>query len=94
MKEAFDNSTCFVCNVEQENGIRIPARFAPISFGALLSAIMVAIVSAFVMATSQGVYPGIPAQWLSSCLTTWFAAFPMVLLIAPWERRGVACLTV
>ena len=29
--------------------MRIPARFAPIVFGALLSAIMVAIVSAFVL---------------------------------------------
>ena len=35
--------------------MRIPARFAPILFGALLSILMVAIVSAFVLATSQGV---------------------------------------
>ena len=38
--------------------MRIPARFAPILFGALLSAIMVAIVSAFVLATSQGIHAG------------------------------------
>jgi hypothetical protein len=44
--------------------MRIPARFAPIVFGALLSAIMVAIVSAFVLATSRGIHAGFAAQWL------------------------------
>jgi hypothetical protein len=34
--------------------MRIPARFAPILFSALLSAIMVCIVSAFVLMISQG----------------------------------------
>lgn len=34
--------------------MRIPARFAPILFSALLSAIMVCIVSAFVLAISRG----------------------------------------
>ena len=38
--------------------MRIPARFAPVLFGALLSIIMVAIVSAFVLATSHGLSPG------------------------------------
>ncbi len=38
--------------------MRIPARHAPIVFGALLSAIMVAIVTAFVLATSQGIGAG------------------------------------
>ena len=51
--------------------MRIPARFAPILFGALLSAIMVAIVSAFVLATTQGLHPGFATQWLRSCATTW-----------------------
>ena len=39
--------------------MRIPARFAPLLFGALLSAIMVAIVSAFVLATTQGIHAGL-----------------------------------
>ena len=34
--------------------MRIPARFSPLVFGALLSIVMVAIVSAFVLATTQG----------------------------------------
>jgi hypothetical protein len=73
--------------------MRVPARFAPILFGALLSAIMVGIVSAFVLATTQGIHPGLPAQWLKSCITTWPVAFPTVTLISPWVRRVVGRLT-
>ena len=73
--------------------MRIPSRFAPILFGALLSMIMVAVVSAFVLATSQGVHPGFLAQWTKSCLTTWPMAFVTVTLVAPVVRRTVAKLT-
>ena len=73
--------------------MRIPARFAPILFGALLSAIMVGIVSAFVLATAKGVYPGFTAQWFRSCMTTWPVAFPTVLLVTPLVRRVVGRLT-
>lgn len=73
--------------------MRIPARFAPIVFGALLSAIMVAIVSAFVLASAQGLQAGFPAKWFKSCMTTWPVAFPTVTLIAPWVRRVVARVT-
>ncbi|NJD87600.1 MAG: DUF2798 domain-containing protein [Betaproteobacteria bacterium] len=71
----------------------MPARYAPILFGALLSAIMVAIVSAFVLASSQGIHAGFPAQWARSCMTTWPVAFPTVLLVAPWVRRVVGRMT-
>ena len=73
--------------------MRIPASFAPIVFGALLSAIMVAIVSAFVLITTQGIHPGFAAQWLKSCALTWPVAFPTVTLLAPWVRRAVGRLT-
>lgn len=73
--------------------MRIPARFAPILFGALLSMVMVAVVSAFVLATSQGVRPGFLAQWSKSCMTTWPMAFVTVTLVAPLVRRTVAKLT-
>lgn len=72
----------------------IPARFAPILFSALLSAIMVCIVSAFVLVTSQGFHPGLAAQWLKSCLTTWPIAFPTVAIVAPLVRRIVGHITV
>lgn len=73
--------------------MRIPSRFAPILFSALLSAIMVGIVSAFVLTTTQGLHAGLPAQWLKSCLTTWPVAFPTVAIVAPMVRRIVGRIT-
>jgi hypothetical protein len=73
--------------------MRIPARFAPILFGALLSVIMVAIVSGFVLATSQGLDAGFAAQWMRSCATTWPVAFVAVTLVAPWVRKVVGRVT-
>ena len=73
--------------------MRIPVRFAPILFGALLSAIMVGLVSAFVLATTQGFHSGFVMEWLKSCATTWPVAFVAVTLIAPWVRRVVARVT-
>jgi hypothetical protein len=74
--------------------MHIPARYAPILFSALLSSIMVAIVSAFVLISSQGFHPGLGIQWLKSCATTWPVAFPTVAVVAPWVRRVVGRLTV
>ena len=73
--------------------MRIPARLAPLMFGALLSAIMVAIVTAFVLATTRGLHAGFVADWLRSCVTTWPVAFPTVTLVAPWVRRIVVGFT-
>lgn len=73
--------------------MRIPARFAPLVFGALLSAIMVSFVSAFVLATSQGIHPGFFDKWLLACARTWPVAFLAVTLITPWVRRVVARVT-
>ncbi len=73
--------------------MRLPARYAPILFSALLSAIMVGIVSAFVLTVTQGIHPGFSSQWLRSCATTWPVAFPTVAVVAPWVRRVVGRLT-
>ncbi len=73
--------------------MRVPSHLAPLLFSALLSAIMVAIVSAFVLSLSQGIHPGFPAQWLRSCVTTWPVAFPTVYIVAPLVRRAVARVT-
>jgi membrane protease YdiL (CAAX protease family) len=74
--------------------MRIPARFSPIVFGALLSMIMVAVVSAFVLATTHGLHPGFLAQWSKSCITTWPMAFVTVTIVAPLVRKVVARMTV
>jgi len=73
--------------------MRIPSRFAPIVFGALLSAVMVAVVSAVVLAINQGIQSGFVWQWLRSCVTTWPVAFPTVTVLAPWVRRIVGRVT-
>lgn len=73
--------------------MKIPARFAPIIFGALLSAIMTGVVSAFVLLVTQGAHPGFLAQWLRSCAMTWPVAFPTVTLVAPLVRRAVGAVT-
>ena len=49
--------------------------------------------SAFVLATSQGLHAGFLAQWAKSCMTTWPMAFVTVTLVAPLVRRTVATLT-
>jgi len=77
----------------KELQMRIPARFAPILFGALLSMIMVGLVSAFVIATTQGIHHDFAKHWFRSCLATWPVAFPTVTLVAPWVRRVVGQLT-
>jgi len=73
--------------------MRIPARFAPIVFGALLSAIMVTVVSAVVLASTRGIDEMFLSHWVSSCLTTWPIAFPTVTLLAPWVRKLVGRIT-
>ncbi|MDP2226495.1 MAG: DUF2798 domain-containing protein [Moraxellaceae bacterium] len=73
--------------------MKIPARFAPLLFGALLSAIMTAVVSAFVLMTTQGLSPDFLAHWLRSCAMTWPIAFPTVTLVAPVVRRAVSAMT-
>lgn len=73
--------------------MRIPNRFAPILFSALLSAIMVCIVSAFVLLASQGVTDSFLTQWVKSCLTIWPIAFPTVAVVAPLVRKLVGRMT-
>lgn len=73
--------------------MRLPRRHAPLLFGALLSAIMVTIVSAFVLLVNQGLHAGFAWQWAKSCATTWPIAFPTVTLLAPRVRRWVEALT-
>jgi hypothetical protein len=73
--------------------MRIPARFSPLVFSALLSAIMVGIVSGFVLTTTQGLHAGLLSQWLKSFATTWPVAFPTVAVVAPWVRQLVGRIT-
>lgn len=68
----------------------IPARFAPIVFGFILSGLMSLIVSG--IATFRALDPAdafLPA-WGAAWLVSWAVAFPVVLVVAPITRRIVA----
>jgi len=73
--------------------MKISARFAPIIFSAVLSAIMVCIVSAFVIIIAQGIQDNFYTQWIKSCLTIWPVAFPTVAVVAPLVRQFVSRIT-
>lgn len=73
--------------------MQIPARYAPLLFSALLSTIMVAIVSAFVLVTTRGITTELPLLWGKSVLRTWPVAFPTVAVVAPMVRKFVGRVT-
>ncbi|WP_371155536.1 DUF2798 domain-containing protein [Jannaschia sp. 2305UL9-9] len=68
----------------------LPARFAPILFGLILSGLMSAIVSAIATFRTLGLSDGVGAIWAVSWISSWIVAFPTVLLVGPLTRRVVA----
>lgn len=71
----------------------IPARFAPVLFGLILSGLMSCIVSGIATLRALGPAPGFLGAWMTSWLVAWAIAFPAVLVVAPLTRRIVARLT-
>lgn len=73
--------------------MKIPARYSHVLFGALLSAIMVSIISGVVVLATHGLDTDVLNQWWTGFSTAWPIAFPTVLVVAPFVRRVVAKLT-
>jgi hypothetical protein len=73
--------------------MRIPAKYANILFGGMLSAIMVTVISGTVLFVNQGYSPEFFRQWFKGFATAWPIAFPTVLVVAPRVRKMVARLT-
>jgi hypothetical protein len=71
----------------------IPARFAPVLFGFVLSGLMSCIVSAIATLRAIGLPPEFFGTWMSSWAFAWAVAFPAVLVVAPITRRFVARVT-
>ena len=71
----------------------IPARFAPVLFGLILSGLMSSLVSGIATLRAVGLVQGIGGLWLGNWLSSWAVAFPAVLIVAPVTRRLVARLT-
>lgn len=74
--------------------MKIPAKHGNLLFGALLSAIMVTIISGAVVVVTQGLGPNFFSAWFKGFATAWPVAFPTVLVVAPFVRRVVDRLTV
>jgi ABC-type multidrug transport system permease subunit len=77
----------------------IPARFAPILFGLILSGLMSFLVSGISTFRSTGehqvffgAYEIFFQQWMGAWGYSWAVAFPTVLVVAPITRRLVATL--
>jgi len=73
--------------------VRLPARYAPVLFGLLLSGLMSFVVSGIATLKALGPAPGMPGAWMASWAIAWTIAFPTVLVVAPLVRRIVAALT-
>jgi hypothetical protein len=70
----------------------IPARFAPVVFGFILSGLMSCMVSGIATVRALGLVQGFFGEWMSSWVFSWAIAFPVVLVVAPVTRRMVSVL--
>ena len=68
----------------------IPARYAPILFGLLLSGMMSSIVSGLSTFRALGMVDHFALMWLGDWAVSWATTFPIVLVLAPLTRRIVA----
>ncbi len=71
----------------------LPARFAPILFGFILSGLMSLIVSGISTLRVTGLTDVFVGSWMTSWGYSWAIAFPTVLVVAPIARKMVARLT-
>jgi hypothetical protein len=67
----------------------MPARFAPVLFGFVLSSLMSFIVSGISTLRNAGLVDGFFNLWIGAWLLSWLIAFPIVLAVAPVARRIV-----
>ncbi len=70
----------------------MPARFAPVLFGFILSALMSFLVSGIATFRNAGLVDGFLGAWISAWLPSWLIAFPVVIVVAPVARRLVGLL--
>jgi hypothetical protein len=70
----------------------MPARFAPLLFGFILSGLMSFAVSGIATGRNAGRVDGFFGLWINAWLPSWLFAFPVVLVLAPITRRIVGLL--
>ena len=69
--------------------VTLPARYAPMLFGLILSGLMSLLVSGIATFRAAGVTADFTALWMRGWLTAWLFAFPVVLVVAPVARKAV-----
>lgn len=67
----------------------MPAKYAPVLFGFVLSALMSFIVSGIATFRNAGLVDNFFGLWINAWLPSWLVAFPIVLVVAPVARRLV-----
>lgn len=67
----------------------LSARFVPVLFGFVLSAMMSFLVSGISTFRTAGLADHFVGLWLNAWLLSWLIAFPVVLIVAPATRRIV-----
>ena len=67
----------------------MPARFAPILFGFVLSAFMSFVVSGIATLRNGGLGDAFLSHCVGAWLPSWLIAFPVVLVVAPVARKLV-----
>lgn len=70
----------------------MPARYAPVLFGFILSALMSFLVSGIATFRNAGLVDGFFFIWINAWPPSWAIAFPVVLVVAPIARKLVSVL--
>ena len=69
---------------------RLPARYAHVATGFVLSVIMTCIISGVSTLLALGATPEFLVRWPIAWVSSWVIAFPTVLFVLPLVRRIVA----
>jgi hypothetical protein len=67
----------------------LPAKYAPMLFGFILSGLMSFLVSGISTFRAAGHGASVVGLWTGAWLTAWLVAFPVVLVVAPLARKAV-----
>jgi hypothetical protein len=69
--------------------LAMPAKYAPVLFGLILSGLMSFLVSGIATLRTAGLVADFAMLWTRAWLTAWLFAFPVVLVVAPLARQAV-----
>lgn len=64
----------------------LPPKAAPVAFGFLVSGLMTFIVSGISTYNAIGFTETMADKWMSAWGASWIAAFPIILVVAPFAR--------